>query len=135
MIETAHAILLLQNRYVLQLRDRKPGIAAPGRWSLFGGRMEPGERPAAAMRREIREELSIPADEWHPLGPIDHFAKLEKQQARLWLFWGRVDKSWPARELKEGRAVRAFSFARLAALDMPVVMRRALERFHRTCRP
>jgi len=97
--------------------------------------MEPGERPAAAMRRELHEELSISADEWHPLWPIEHFARLENQQVRLWLFWGRIDKSWPSRELKEGRDVQAFPYARLAALDIPAVMRRALERFHKTCRP
>jgi len=33
-VKTAHAILLLSGNYVLQLRDNKSGIAAPGQWSL-----------------------------------------------------------------------------------------------------
>ena len=55
------AILLTpDDRYVLQLRDRKPGIFFPGRWSCFGGGVEAGDAaPEAALARELHEELGL----------------------------------------------------------------------------
>lgn len=34
-LQSAHAILLLDGQYILQLRDNKPDIAAPGQWTLY----------------------------------------------------------------------------------------------------
>ncbi|HEX7969009.1 MAG TPA: NUDIX domain-containing protein [Stellaceae bacterium] len=48
-------------RYLMQLRDDKPGILLPDHWALFGGTIDPGETAAAAMRRELAEELEFHA--------------------------------------------------------------------------
>lgn len=58
-----------QGRVLMQLRDDAAGIVAPGKWSLFGGGIEPGETPELAARREFREEtgIDITADALHPL--------------------------------------------------------------------
>ena len=48
-------------RYLMQLRDDKPGILLPGHWSLFGGTIDPGEDPARAIYRELEEELELKA--------------------------------------------------------------------------
>lgn len=53
----AVAILYRENQFLLQLRDDKPDIAHPGRWAFFGGHLEPGEKPAEGMCRELLEEL------------------------------------------------------------------------------
>jgi len=44
-------------RYLMQLRDDKPGIHAPGALGLFGGHVEPGEAEEEGLRREIAEEI------------------------------------------------------------------------------
>ncbi|MBI4294378.1 MAG: NUDIX domain-containing protein [Betaproteobacteria bacterium] len=46
-------------RYIMQLRDRIPGIFYPGHWGCFGGAVNKGEAPADALRRELREELEF----------------------------------------------------------------------------
>jgi 8-oxo-dGTP diphosphatase len=45
------------NQFLMQLRDDIPGIAYPGHWGFFGGHLDPGEQPEAAMWRELNEEI------------------------------------------------------------------------------
>jgi ADP-ribose pyrophosphatase YjhB (NUDIX family) len=55
-------ILLDDSRYLMQLRDQKPGIFYPGHWGLFGGGIEPGEAAEDGLRRELFEELGLEAE-------------------------------------------------------------------------
>ena len=48
-----------EGRYLMQLRDPKPDILLPDHWSLFGGTVDPGEDDAAAIVRELVEELEF----------------------------------------------------------------------------
>lgn len=58
--DAAAAVICLDDgRYLLQLRDQKPGLFYPGHWGLFGGAIEPPETPEAALRRELSEELGL----------------------------------------------------------------------------
>jgi 8-oxo-dGTP diphosphatase len=53
-------IIFLHNNfdsYLLQLRDFKSSIIYPGHWGAFGGAVEEGESPEAAMSRELIEEI------------------------------------------------------------------------------
>jgi len=50
-------------RYLMQHRDDVPHIMLPGHWACFGGAIEPGESPDAAMRRELEEEIEFRARE------------------------------------------------------------------------
>lgn len=45
--------------YVMQRRDKRPGIFYPGYLGLFGGACEKGEDYNQAAVRELREELSL----------------------------------------------------------------------------
>ncbi len=55
----AALIVLDDGRYLMQLRDQKPGIFYPGHWGLFGGALDPGESVEEALVRELEEELSL----------------------------------------------------------------------------
>lgn len=54
------AILLAPDgRYLMQLRDDKPGVWDPGSWGCFGGSIDEGESAEEALRRELTEELDL----------------------------------------------------------------------------
>lgn len=50
-------IVLEDGRYLMQMRDDRPGVFFPGHWGLFGGAVERGETPEEALQRELAEEL------------------------------------------------------------------------------
>ena len=43
----------------VMLCQRRPEVHNGLKWEFPGGKLEPGESPEAALRRELREELSI----------------------------------------------------------------------------
>jgi 8-oxo-dGTP pyrophosphatase MutT (NUDIX family) len=68
-LRPAHAVAALlqlsDGRYLMQLRDSNPAIFYPDHWGCFGGAVDAGEAPVAALVRELAEELQLavaPAD-------------------------------------------------------------------------
>lgn len=129
-IETSHAILRLSDKYVLQLRDDRPDIAARGQWSLFGGQINGKETPLEAIERELFEELSIRPRRFRFLWSVDYHYDFAKGIVRTWLFSANVDDVWPSYRLKEGQAVKSFSFDELEGLDIPDVIKQCLRKYH-----
>ena len=62
----AAIVLNSQGQVLLQQRDDKPKLAFAGYWTLPGGRVEEGEAPDNAIKRELMEEigLEISLDLW-----------------------------------------------------------------------
>jgi 8-oxo-dGTP diphosphatase len=56
----AAALADAEGRVLLQ--QRAAGRTMAGRWEFPGGKVESGERPEAALVRELREELGIEVD-------------------------------------------------------------------------
>ncbi|MEZ5397240.1 MAG: NUDIX domain-containing protein [Bryobacterales bacterium] len=57
---TVVAGILVQGGAILACR-RRSDQAHPGKWEFPGGKVEPGESPEQALRRELSEELHIEA--------------------------------------------------------------------------
>ena len=60
-ISVAAAVIEREDGCVL-LAERPAGKLWAGHWEFPGGKIEPGESPAQALRRELQEELGIEAD-------------------------------------------------------------------------
>ena len=130
-IQSVHAILFLRDKYILQLRDNKPTIAAPGQWTLFGGRKKTDEVPLEAISREIYEELAIQPSEFHYLWFTDYFAAFEAEVIRTWFFCSDVSSVWAEHKLLEGQSIGTLHFKDISDLKMPLVMQETIERFHK----
>jgi mutator protein MutT len=53
---------VIQNSGKILIAQRKATRRHPGKWEFPGGKVEPGETPPAALRRELGEELGIDAE-------------------------------------------------------------------------
>jgi len=109
---------------LLQHRDDRPGVSDPGKWSLFGGGVEPGEDPEAALLRELDEELGFRPDRCQPFLTLDAGDKV------FHLFLARIDLPLEALTLGEGQG---FAYVApdeaLAGYDLADTARLALEVF------
>lgn len=56
------AAALVDGRRRVLLQKRSAGRSMAGLWEFPGGKVEPGERPEAALARELEEELGISVD-------------------------------------------------------------------------
>jgi 8-oxo-dGTP diphosphatase len=125
-LQSVHAILLLSDKYILQLRDNKADISDPGQWSLFGGVLDGQESPIHAIKREIYEELLIEPADFQLLWYIDHYATFEKKEIRSWFFKSDVSLVWLNHSLKEGQSAKTFSFPQIKNLHMPDIMKQSI---------
>ena len=69
----------------LLVAKRGPGGAHGGLWELPGGKVEPGETDAAALIREIEEELEVSIVVGEPLGAT------ETEAIELVAYWAHTD--------------------------------------------
>ena len=70
LLRVAAGIVPRGDRYLLQRRPS--GTHMAGYWEFPGGKLEEGETPAAALAREMREELGVEIDGVRPLWVIRH---------------------------------------------------------------
>lgn len=70
LLRVAAGIVPHDGRYLLQRRPA--GTHMAGFWEFPGGKLEEGETPAAALAREMREELGVEIDGVRPLWVIRH---------------------------------------------------------------
>ena len=66
------AVVVLSDRGRWLVQRRPASGLLPGLWEFPGGRIERGESPEEAARRELREETGLSAVRWVPLGTVRH---------------------------------------------------------------
>lgn len=110
----------------LQQRDHKPGLRYPGWWTIFGGTVEPGETPDAAIAHELMEEFDLVLPLrlwWNYVCPVR--TQAGNHRTRNYVYIGEIT---PARTreltLYEGQAMGWFQ--REQALELPLAFEQQL---------
>ncbi|MBS1784940.1 MAG: (deoxy)nucleoside triphosphate pyrophosphohydrolase [Acidobacteria bacterium] len=123
-VAVALALLHRDGRWFLQRRSLN-SEHLPGLWEFPGGKVEPGESPAVALIRELREELSWTPGPVEPLEPLVHayadrtvtllpFLSEGPSQPRTALAWG-----WFTAEEVRRLKIPEANAPLLAHLDQP----------------
>ena len=96
------------------LTQRKAGTHLEGAWEFPGGKVEPGEDPREALRRELAEELGIEVR----VGEIVDvtFHKYEEAEKAVLLLFFEAERTAASPE-PEARDVAAFTWATASELE------------------
>ena len=94
--QVAIAILHHHDRYLMQLRDDIPTIVYPGHWAFFGGHLNPGESPDAAVRRELQEEIGYAPSQ------LTFFQRFDSESVVRHVFHGPLERPVDQLQLNEG---------------------------------
>lgn len=108
------AAILADGEGRVLVAQRPPGKALAGWWEFPGGKLEAGEAPADALRRELHEELGIAVRECEPWMAIEH--EYDERRVRLQAWRVRAWEGEP--HGREGQALRWLAPAGLVAAGL-----------------
>jgi 8-oxo-dGTP pyrophosphatase MutT (NUDIX family) len=121
-LEAADAVAAIivadDDRYLMQLRDDIPRIFYPGFWGCFGGAVGAGEDPAAALKRELHEELEFAVGDCTKILSLDFdlCAITGRKNYRHYYLVRATDAEIGRFALHEGAAMKLFTPSELFAL-------------------
>ena len=125
MIQVVAAVILRGDEVLVTRRPRGGHMA--GKWEFPGGKIEKGETPRAALRREILEELGCRVSVGRRICRVCY--RYPGKSVRLDFFRCRVLEGEP--KGVEGQRVRWVKRADLRKLDFPPADREILEHLSR----
>ncbi len=125
MIGAGIILLNSNNEVLLLLRDNKIDIPFPNLWDIPGGKVEDGESPEQAVRREMMEEMSI-----KNLGQINLFKILTSENITDNIFWKILNLNLEEIDLKEGQRIEYFNLERIRTTKLAFNYNEVLESFY-----
>jgi len=79
---------VLYGRGEVLIFRRGPGMSGAGFWEFPGGKIEAGETPESALKREIREEIGIEIQVEEKLGENIH--QYPSKKIHLHFYWVKI---------------------------------------------
>jgi 8-oxo-dGTP diphosphatase len=122
-VRVVAAVLYDERRQVL-VTQRPAGKSMAGHWEFPGGKVEPGESDADALRRELREELGIEIVSARVLEELTHEYPERRVVLSFWLVseYAGVPAALEGQPLHWSPPAQLRSLAMLPA-DWPIVER------------
>lgn len=114
---TVVAAALIGESGRILLQQRAPDRSMAGLWEFPGGKVEPGERPEAALTRELDEELGIVVAESALIPACFASAMVGERHMTLLLFLCRAWEGEP--QPLDASALRWAAVAEMRDLAMP----------------
>jgi 8-oxo-dGTP diphosphatase len=96
------------------IAERPPGKHLAGRWEFPGGKLLPGESEAAALARELDEELGIEVLASRPFMRLSHAYADREVELSMWI----VERFEGAPRGRDGQQLKWVAPARLTEEDL-----------------
>ncbi|WP_238006172.1 NUDIX hydrolase [Dactylosporangium sp. AC04546] len=132
MIERRVAVVFLvdpEGRILMQHRDQHAKVS-PNQWAMPGGKIEEGEEPIEAARREVLEETGLTA------AALEHYFTGTRPSVstvdglvEMHVFYGPTDATQDDVVLGEGQAMVFLTPGEILALDLGVTALRLVPGF------
>lgn len=118
-VSVAVGVVCDEKRDRVLVARRPPGAHQGGLWEFPGGRVEPGETPLRALKRELCEEINLQDGRFTPLMAFDY--DYPDRSLRFNVF--RVTRPVGALRPREGQELDWAAPAALGELDFPAANR------------
>jgi len=119
---------LIEKEGKILLALRKAGKHMGRKWELPGGKVDPGEDPRQALRRELEEEFSIDARIGECLGS----ARFKENRLDLEILLFRITRIAGAFVLREHEAIRWVEPRKVEAYDLVDSDRKLFRKLRKT---
>jgi|TARA_B110000967_G_C18635323_1_gene435768 8-oxo-dGTP diphosphatase len=117
MIKSSKGIIILKNKYLLQLRDNKKNIFFPNFWGLFGGSLNKNETHKKAVEREMNEETNLTVKAVKEVLCVHFSIKTLKKKYQI-VYYECKNLKKKKFILSEGKKYSFFSFNQIKKLNM-----------------
>ncbi|MFA5141481.1 MAG: NUDIX domain-containing protein [Candidatus Woesearchaeota archaeon] len=119
------------DKYLFVLRDNKPTIPNPNKWSILGGGIEEGENPTEALIREIREEIGTDIYNVDLVTKIQHTQRIQEKDYNIdiYIFKALIDAELHEINLNEGQKVSYFSIDEILEKDLVLGVRELIIKY------